>query len=202
MLYRRIFLFIFLIVVCGCASSVKQIKDSNIPFQRPYYSILPPQGENWLYVDQEQAGSFNLTFGKKFSSSTHSLVGLITENHVYATFDNPEEFLKYINKGFELNTDPRRFISVNKETVLDDKFGDYSIRYYSVTEDHNAANKGGNEFLVFNIYGYTFIHPQFNNIIMDIQYSERGLPEEIDPNFKETAAKFINGLILKAINNK
>lgn len=196
MSFKKVAIFILLISFIGCASPIKHVKDPNMPFHRPYYSILPPQGEGWVYAYQGQSETSGITFFKKLSG-THTRAGFITEKQVYSTFDTPEEFLKFGTKGIDLNTDPRRFKDVDTEIALDDKFGNYSMKYYSVTEDHNAVNKGSHEFLLFNVFEYFFIHPQFNNIIIDIQFSERGLPEEIDPNFKETAKRFIDGLVLK-----
>jgi hypothetical protein len=91
-------LLIGFIVVTGCASPLKPITDSTIPFERPSYSILPPEGEGWTYVDREQVGAFNLAFGRKFVSPTHSLAGLVAEIHSFAKFDTPEEFLNFVKK--------------------------------------------------------------------------------------------------------
>jgi hypothetical protein len=81
--------------------------------------------------------------------------------------------------------------------VLDDKFGNYSIRFHYTVQDKGASNIGKNEYLVLSGYGFLFIHPQFENIAIDVSYSERGTESEMDPNFVKTANKFINGLILK-----
>jgi hypothetical protein len=77
------------------------------------------------------------------------------------------------------------------------RFFTYSVKYSVVSEDYGAANKGNNPFLVLKLYGYIFIHPNFENVIIDISYSERGKVSEIDPDFKTTAKKFIEGMKLK-----
>ena len=197
MIYKRFFILLPLILFIGCASPLKQIKDPNKPFERPSYSVLPPPGDGWIYADQNQVGIFNLAFGKKFDSPTHTLSGLVVEIHSSAQFENPEEFLNYIKKSKELDADPRRFKMFEDEFNLDPKFGEYSVKYSSASEDYGAANKGNDPFLILKLYGYIFIHPNFENVIIDISYSERGKVSEIDPDFKTTAKKFIEGIKLK-----
>ncbi len=165
---RKRILFLLLIMLVGCASPLKQVKDPNKSFERPGYSILPPVGDGWFFVDQEQVGRFDLAFGKKFDSSTHTLSGLVAEIHSYAQFENPEEFLNYVEKSKDLGTDPRRFKMIENEISLDPKFGGYCVKYSAMAEDHGASNKGNKEYLILNLYGFIFIHPYFENLIIDI----------------------------------
>lgn len=197
MTFKRIGVIVLLVILSGCASPVKQINDINIPFQRPYYSVLSPQEKDWVYLDQNQAGTYNLYFGKDTNSPTHTLVAIVTELHSSIRFDTREEFLKYVEKSKELDTDPRRFKIIKYDINLNDKFGEYCIKYYAETEDHQPANLDGNDFLVLKLYGYTFLHPYFKNVAVDISYSERGIPQEISSDFDVMAEKFLNGLVLK-----
>ena len=196
MIHKRILL-LLLIMFVGCASPLKQVKDPSKSFERRGYSILPPAGDGWYYVDQEEVGIFSLAFGKKTDSPTHTFSGLIAEIHSNAQFENPGEFLNLMKKSKELDADPRRFKMFKDEFNLDPKFGDYCVKYSSVSEDHGATNKGNDPFLVLKLYGYIFIHPNYGNEIIDISYSERGKVSEIDPDFEIAAKKFIEGMKLK-----
>ena len=141
MISRTLLVVCLLFIIAGCASPVKQIKDSSIPFQRPYYSVLPPQGDNWYYARGENAGSFNLTFGKQSSSGTHTIAGLISELHSSVDFDNPNEFLNFVIKMRDMDMDPRRYNIIDYSISLDSKFGQYCIKYYYIIEDYKAANR-------------------------------------------------------------
>ncbi|GEM_PF-3581540 len=190
------FFFVAVMLVTACASPLKQIKDPTVPFERPSYSILPPEGKGWSYIKREKVGAFELTFFKT-NPPTHSVAVLIVEKHSFAEFNTSEEFLRFVKKAKALGTDPRRFKRIRNEITLDNKFGDYSVKSYSSMQDSKSSNIGENDYLVLNLYGYTFIHPLFKNIMIDISYSERGTENEIDPNFENTAKKFLRGLILK-----
>lgn len=192
----KFLLFFSLIIWAGCVSSIKEVKDPNTPFERRGYSILPP-GSDWRYIEGKRTGGSNLSFGKKFDSSTHTLTANVVEVQSFANFSSPEEFLGFIKKGNELGTDPNRFRIQENEINLDDKFGAYSVEYYSKLEDHRAVNRGEATFLIMVTKGYTFIHPHFKDTIISVYYSERGRPDEIDPNFKGAAQKFIEGLRIK-----
>jgi len=194
----RVFIYLALsVLILGCASQLKQIKNPNTPFERPGFSILPPPGDHWFYADGEQAGVYNIYFGKKFDSKTHTLVALVSENHGLTKFNSPEEFLNFVKKTMDLQTDPRRFKVQKDELDLDNKFGPYCVRYYTITEDHNPVYKGNAEYLNLENYEYIFVHPNIENVMISVLYSERGNPDEIDPNFDKTAERFFDGLKLK-----
>jgi len=100
-----------------------------------------------------------------------------------------------------MDMDPRRYNIIDYSISLDSKFGEYCIKYYYEIEDYKAANRRYEDKLALNISGYTFIHPYFHDVMIDISYSERGLSEEIDTNFTSEAKKFIEGIDLKVFNN-
>jgi hypothetical protein len=91
----------------------------------------------------------------------------------------------------------KRYKILSEESHLDNRFGKYCIRYYIETEDHGAANKEGEEPLIMRIYGYRFFHPIKKNVLIDIAYSERGKPQELDRFFKKTADVFFEGFSVK-----
>src|SRR5262249_26248031 len=115
-----------------------------------------------------------------------------SELHVSVSFDSPQEFLDFTKKGLESDTDPRLIQAREKEIELDDKFGTYTVKRYQKSE-----HKIDNEVLLTETYSYIFIHPNFSNVAIGVVYSERGKPDEIDPNFKDIAQKFMDGLKLK-----
>jgi hypothetical protein len=48
--------------------------------------------------------------------------------------------------------------------------------------------------LTLIVRGYRCLHPAFPKTTLDFFYSERGLPEEIDPNLYPEGEKFLDGV--------
>lgn len=198
---RKSLAYVFLaaaIFFASCATPFKQVKNPNIPYERSNYSILPPQEQGWTYVDRAGADGHKLMFGKQADSKTHTFIAMIEDVRSNATFTNSKEFILFIKKLQEMNTDPRRYRTLDEKMTLDDRFGSFCVFYYRKAEDHGAQQWGSLEFLIMEGYGYTFIHPNHNNLLIDVSYSERGSSNEIDPGkITENAQNFFNGLKMK-----
>lgn len=201
---KRFLLFLVLlqivIIFDGCAGSLPYVTDYSVPFEKEIYSILPPQGDNWLYHDNGKT----LIFGKQGDTTSHTYVAEITANYSYdnLNFKNPEDFLEFMKNTAKIGTDPRRFDVQEEEMVLDKKFGQFCVRYYVKAEDRYAEEKNKTMFMIMELYQYHFIDPYNKNILISIGYSERGRLNENSSNFKEVAEKFVDGLKLKEIADK
>lgn len=190
-------LFIFIIILTGCASPFMKIDQPSTPFDRPGYTIYSPQGQGWLFIEGDQPGKHALTFLQPQKSKTHTLYANVEEIPSYANFETPQEFQSYFQKGMQVGFDPRRYKIVEEENKLNNRFGDFSVSHYSSLEDHGAAQFSDFPYLLMKTSGYYFIHPHKENLIINVIYSERGKPGELDDNFKEKAKSFTNGLNLK-----
>jgi len=199
--FKRFILFGLLSIVffSACASPVKRVTDPNLRIERPTYSLLPPQGEGWFYAKQDQLGGLNLGFYKETSSPTHSIFAGVAEIQSNAQFEKPNDFFKYIKQSSKMAAVPRRFEIIWENFELNEKYGPYSVLKYVSAKDYSAKNRDGAIYLVLRIYGYVFVHPFFSNLIISIDYSERGKPNELykDDDFVNTAQKFIDRLTLK-----
>lgn len=192
-----VLLFVTTNILTSCFSPFNRLQNPENPFERPSYSILPPQDKGWTYVDREGVDGYVLMFRKEAKSKTHTYVGTVNEIHINASFSSPEEFLSFVKKTIEMNNDVRRYKILEDKMFLDDRFGAYCVSYHHKAEDHGAKQKGQSDFLILEGYGYTFLHPTNKSIMIDVTYSERGTVLEIDPKLIETAQKFLNGLKIK-----
>ncbi len=185
------------LVVSACASGIQKVTDPSRPLERPTYSILPPSGDGWQYMSREQVGRFELSFGKRPTSPTHTFIAAVTETNSRATFTNPSEFLAFIRQATKVDTDPRRLTVLAEQIELDNRFGAYSIRKFIEAEDRTAVNAPRGSSLVMRVQGEVFVHPHFPNVIITIDFSERGRRDELDPAFEARATRFVDGLRLK-----
>ena len=180
-------------IVSALSSKQTLVPQKNI--ERPGYSFQPPNGQEWVYYSRkERNGIFSRSYGNK-PSPTHSFSVFIGDFDNNYECSDPDEFRNQVQQ--EKGYDSSRFKVIQNEIKLDPIFGTCSVRYYQILEDHGAANKGDNAYLIFKYYGYHFIHPYSNNQRIDISYSERGGVEEMDPDFENQARMFIDGLKLK-----
>jgi len=184
------------VALSSCLSSpFKKVGNPNIPFERPGYSILPPAGSGWEYYANEQDGRYKLNFFTKIPDPRfHSLAVGVIETPNSATFESPEEFKKYMKTTIEMAMSPNRLTILDKNIELDDKFGPYTVKYYTKSEDRRAVNRGSEPFLVLVDYGYVFVHPGIPKLIVQVSYSERGRPGEIRPSLKQEAQAFFEGI--------
>jgi hypothetical protein len=187
---------IYLLALTGCVSHV--IKP-NTPFERPAYTIYSPQGEGWLFFEGDQSGVHNLLFGLPQKSRTNTIYANVQETPSDAIFSTPQEFQSFIQKQNQVGIDHRRYNIVEEELNLDNKFGDFSVSYYTLVEDHGARQLSISDtpYLLMKTWMYYFIHPSHNKQIISLIYSERGKQGELDEKFREKAQMFFDGLHLK-----
>jgi hypothetical protein len=191
---------VLLLIICvlSCSHSpLRKVENSSVPFDRPGYSILPPAGGDWKYYScsDNSQGRFILNFCKIIPDTRfHSLCVEARETAHSATFENPQEFEKWVKKSIEMAINPNRLHLLDKKTELDNNFGPYTVRYYTKSEDHGAVNRGNEPFLLLVVYGYVFVHPSISNLLIWVSYSERGRSQDIRPDLKQAAELFFNGI--------
>ena len=97
----------------------------------------------------------------------------------------------------ENDIDPWRHKVIENKWVLDGRFGDYSVHYYTALKDYDPYRMNPKEYSISKLYGYAIVHPYFKNVIIDILYTEQGKPAEVSPQFENEALQFVKGLHLK-----
>lgn len=191
------FLFILMLLALGTAGCtpyyIKQVDDPTVAISRPGYRMLPPAA-GWSYYERGKAGNHTLTLFKELETPSHTVVVTVTEMYNTASFKKQEEFLSFMTNSLRMDMDPRRFNLLKEETVLDNRFGPYSLRFFEEVEDHGATNADGSlPFLPMKFTGYLFIHPWITNMMVQVAYSERGTAAELDGDFMATAQKIFSG---------
>jgi hypothetical protein len=195
--YRFAVILIVLFSFIGCTSRFVTIEKPNTPFERPGYTVHSPQGEGWKFFESDQIGQHVLFFGLPMNSRTHSLYANVTEIPSTAKFNTPREFQSFFDNMTKTGFDSRRYKMVDEKTEPYNKFGDFSFIYYSLVEDHGAKNSDDVPYLLLESVCYYFIHPYNKDQLINVIYSERAKPGELDKNFREKAKAFVEGLQLK-----
>lgn len=195
--FKKAILLTLLFALTGCASPVIKLENPNTPFERPGYTMYSPPEDGWLFIEFDNTGNHVLAFNKPQEERDHTLYASVEEVYANATFQTPEEFLKFYETAKQMGSDPRRFEIIEEEIKLDNRFGEFSVSHYSKVEDHAAQQRTNTPFLMMESYAYSIIHPKLENKVINITYSERAISGDVDANFKENAMKFINGFKIK-----
>lgn len=185
----------FLLMLTGCASSLREIKNAEIPFEKRHFSIRVPQGDDWKFNESPT----QVYFGK-ILDKTHTVTAYIEESETVPAFSNAEEFYIFYKTQLSFNNYPDRFKLIKFDSSKNPRYGEYGLKYTRIAEDFKAPNAPGGKSLITKENGYIFLLPEKYGMI-HLFYSERGLAEEIQPNFDTLADNFLDGLKIK-LNGK
>jgi thioredoxin 1 len=177
----------------GCASHLQEIKNPNIPFEKQYFSIHSPQDGDWMIVGNETP--YGAYFGKR-QGETHSFTAYANESERAPTFASPEEFQIYYKTQLSHNQYPERYRLIKFESSRDNRFGEYCIKFSRIAEDKGAPNSPRGTSLLLKTTGYMILLPQ-QAATIEIFYSERGLKEEMLPDFDAKAEEFFKTFRIK-----
>jgi hypothetical protein len=178
MIVVKIFLFVVTLLLAGAASAqlhAVPITDATGVYEFDGYSVLPPPGKSWFEMQRDKQQAL---FGKKLESPTHSFGATATSGLVSEKFESRDKFQEYVNRLRTADFDPARFKVIEFESAPDDSQSAWCVRYRLKHTDRNAV-LARNRSLLVEDFGITCLHPQRNDLVIDIGYSERGRPAEL-----------------------
>lgn len=181
-----------LVLFSGCAplsSSIKPVNDQTSRRDYLGFSILPPQGANWYLIQEDQG---TIAFAKGAGSQPHTFAAAVFIAKILPVWKTPNEFTESVKKGRRADTDETRYKILQEDYDLDNKFGQYCVRYHTIVADHGVIPAEGPPFMILEAYGYCCMHPKETGMYYDVNYSERYKPGESDPSLKPIGEEFIN----------
>lgn len=196
-----IIIFVALVLgVYGCANHLVKIEDPSVSFEGTSYLVKPPGDGQWFYNRMKNIrGNITYLFGRNNQSETLSNYAVVSEMISPIYFFNEECFLNYVKLSIIQSNDPKRMELVESKFEIKRFLGAKNIYFYVVYKDLCAPNKGNNSNLYVKTAGNVIIHPDKRNMLIQLDYSERGAESELDENFKEKAARFFNNFTFKKI---
>lgn len=189
-----VFLMSFILISEGLAVNFVPVKNTSERVSGIGLSTLPPQGEDWYIAQGGSSGEVH--YMKMVETPLHTFG---CDMYIIPTdkdFKSPDDFLEFVKQGKESDTDPERFKNLSFKYNLDDRYGSYCVEYKLKATDIKVKTPNGKG-LVFEIFGYAFIHPKSSKYLVDIQYSERGINEEFTQSLQKIGEEFIDSLIIE-----
>jgi hypothetical protein len=183
---------ILLVALAGCVAT----KPAFTPLPNPGsrislngYSVVSPVGQGWLV---SRRGEFDIGYIKTIGSRTHTF-GLTAVGVPFTLrFGTPEEFLEYVKKSKEADTNPKRFRTLDRDAHIEPTVGPFCVRHHQKVEDHAAANAEG-PYLILDAVSVTCVHPQSPTLVIDVGYHDRYKPGEL-PGPVQEGEQFIRSL--------
>lgn len=153
----------------------KPVTDSAAVYELEGYSVLPPPGKSWFEMQRDKQ---QVLFGKRVESPTHSFGATATSDVIIDKFETREQFQEYVNRLRTADFDATRFKVIEFQSSVDATFPGWCVRYHLKHTDRNAV-LARNRTLLVEDFGITCLHPEKNDLVVDVGYSERGRPAEL-----------------------
>ena len=170
------------------------VEDPTVPMAFTGYSLLPPGGDGWHVLGNNETG---VAFAKGLDPLTHSQAAFVFGREDRSNFYSPELFLAQTKREFEESADSRRYRSLQDEWALDDTYGTHCVRYHWRVEDHGVPSLAKGEYMLLDAHGYSFIHPDIPNLIVRVEYSERREPGRPETALGQERDSFLRGISLE-----
>lgn len=159
----------------GAQLHATPITNAGAVYDFDGYTVSPPPGKSWFEMQRDRQQAL---FGKKLDSPTHSFAATATSGAMPEKFETRDKFQEYVNKMRTVEFDPARFKVVEFESAIDESRPAWCVRYRLKHTDRNAVLARNRTLLVEDV-GVTCLHPERNNLVIDVGYSERGRSAEI-----------------------
>jgi hypothetical protein len=193
---------IMLLAWTGCSTfGFAPVKDSTDRIEAYGFSVLPPSGTGWSRrPDLHLQGSDLVVFAKKGGSKTHT-IGITVGRHKgfdpasvgfaeYAT--NLEVFASYVKNSVQHTNPPESRMRILELSVVPDAKSGHCVGEYAKFEDHGSQSKP--KILIQEDWALTCLHPDSPRVIIEMNFSERGLPGESDPSLTAVRDQFFGSL--------
>jgi len=187
-----------LLVSLGCASGPGYFGPSDVPttttaprHQYRGFSIAPPRGSGWFLLGSEQRPDAAI-FRRTLFTRTHTLIA-----EAYA-IPLPHERLP-----FEQAAAPRGLDDPERFDVLENTHAVYQAPSgpclsYAIRLADKSSRKARGALLHLLERGLVCAHPSLPDTAVRASFSERGLPDELDPHLWTELDAFLNSLQLES----
>lgn len=181
----------FLTLLCFSFSAIAdsfQVAEINKPYFIIGTKLISPNEEGWSVSQNSQS---SITFGKKLSPSTDSL---IANSNIFLIngFNDDKSFFEHIISEREKNDDKKRFKSLAVKNTYVELKGNSCIHYETLAEDHKSKSKSNKSFQYFNTVGFFCRHPANKSIAVQYEVSFRSDSQELPKFVADIAEQFFN----------
>lgn len=180
----------------ACAAPGAQLSAPDQRMVRDGYAVLPPPDGPWFYTERQHAQSYRLMFWQPQRTRTYARFALVSEEFQPGAYATPQDLLQLVHRRKRREMDPERFRLIMQQLKLDPRFGAYSVAVYTIREERTRQPRQADDALLLRTYEYRFAHPRLREVLITVQFNERGRAKELDPDFAAQAQAFFAGILL------
>ena len=168
----------------------KPVTTPDVSYQMDGYAVAAPPGAGWF--EMRRTRDF-LYFGKRLSSPTHSFIAVALSAPAGGPYADVGAFrLHIVSQITENSADQRNKVALAAAEV-DPASGPFCVRYQTLSEDRGAVGTRGQSLLT-ETFGVSCLHPEHNELAIDVSYTERGLPAETGTTLRDEGERFVRSL--------
>ena len=166
--------------------------SANTAYELRGFAIEAPAGDGWFELRSDESNAY---FGKKLRSPTHSFIAVATSATLTEAFVSPGELLEHVTRMQSQDQTARGSI-VESHAELDTAPRRFCVRHYTRAQDREAVHAMGKP-LEMETFGLSCLHPDYLRLLVDVSYTERGLPGEASPELKAEGEGVIRSLAFR-----
>lgn len=186
---------------CVPATSFNRIDYFHMTPRLEYqgFSFDRPPGIYWYLLQSEQTHTSATLRREIFSlGETHTFYAMVSLGGIERQPRSPEEFAELArSKGQQA---PYDITTRSYEQNLTTRQNQWCIRVDGEYRVAGAPQAPDRE-LTMIVRGYRCLHPAWPKTTLDFFFSERGLPDELDPKLEQEGEQFLQGVRIDVAPN-
>jgi hypothetical protein len=197
----RTALLLALALLSGCAALFDKVRQPEMAPRLSFqgFSFERPSSWDW-YLLRSEAHHTDVTLRRELGSSseTHTFYASVSLGQLEREPATHEAFAELARSTGQKA--PYEIRTVTDELQLTTRQNQWCIRFDSSHVAVGAPAAPDRE-LTMILRGYRCLHPAWPRTTLDFFYSERGLPDEMDPKLSAEGEEFLNGVRIDTAPN-
>jgi hypothetical protein len=197
----RTVLLVTIALLSGCIA-LDKVRQPDMAPRLSYqgFSFDRPSSWDWyLLRSEENYTDVTLRRDLWIPSKTHTFYARVSLGHIERQPETHEEFGELARSAGQ--EAPYEIRTVSYEQRLTTRQNQWCIRFDSAYVAVGAPPAPDRE-LTMILNGYRCLHPAWPKTTLDFFFSERGLPNEIDPKLSEEGEEFLDGVRIDTAPNR
>jgi hypothetical protein len=185
----------------GCVGLFDRVSYSEMAPRLAYqgFSFERPPNSNWYLLRSEESHT-SVTLRRKTDSDTHTFYAIVSLAKLPRQPESREDFASIVRSETATQKAPYEISTTSYDQTLETIQGQWCVRFSSTAAVRGAPQAPRDE-LQMIVRGVRCVHPAFPRASLDMFYSERGRPGELDPTLAAEGEQFLRAVRIDVAPN-